>query len=179
MGPASQALLDSQLRLLDSQNGPFAATAYTLLPTTSALVIESAHFRVFRCGVSGGPHTRAKCTRNRLLDPRGDHRAACPRSGALRARGVALERAMPHICRGAGASVSTHVLFPDVNTTSYLTDERRVEVIINGFPPRGMGRSWPSTTLVPPPSSPSAWPALRTPLFMRIRVRMRMRILIF
>ena len=68
------------------------------------------------------------------IDPQGDHRTACPRSGALRTSGVAMERAMACICREAGAAVSTNVLLRDLNTTSTRADERRIGIIANRFP---------------------------------------------
>ena len=51
-----------------------------------------------------------RCRCGRPLDAVGDHVAACPRSGVLRARGGPLERAAARVCREAGAAVATHVL---------------------------------------------------------------------
>ena len=148
LDPASQALLDSQ-------SGPFAATAFTLLPTSPDLVFESAPFRVLllRRLRLPLPHMPARCRCHRSLDPLGDHRAACPRAGALRSRGVAMERAMARICREAGASVCTNVLLRDLNTHSSRTDERRIEVIANGLPLWNGSQLAIDTTLVSPLTS--------------------------
>jgi len=56
------------------------------------------------------PLMPARCRCQRPVDPLGDHRAACPRSGTLRARGMGLERAAARICREAGASVTGNIL---------------------------------------------------------------------
>jgi hypothetical protein len=66
LDPASQALLDSQ-------SGPFAATAFTLLPTSPDLVFESAPFRVLllRRLRLPLPHMPARCRCHRSLDPLG------------------------------------------------------------------------------------------------------------
>ena len=130
LDPASQALLDSQ------SGSQKKTKTFTLLPTSPDLVLESAHFRVlllrrFRLPL---PHMPARCRCHRSLDPLGDHRAACPRSGAPAVKGVAMERAMARICREAGASVCTNVLLRDLNTHSSRTDEWRSEVIANGLP---------------------------------------------
>ena len=148
LDPASQALLDSQ-------SGPFAATVFTMLPTTPDLVLEPAHLRVLllRRLRLPLPHTPARCRCQRSLDHLGDHRAACPRSGALRTRGVALERAMARICCEAGASVCTNVLLNDLNTQSTRTDERRIEVIANGLPLWNGAQLAIDTTLVSPLTS--------------------------
>ena len=148
LDPASEALLDSQ-------SGPFAATAFTLLPTSPDLVFASAHFRVLllRRLRLPLPHMPARCRCQRPLDPLGDHQAPCLRSGALRTRGVAMERAMARICREAGASVSTNILLRDLNTHSSRTDERRIEVIANGLPLWNGSQLAIDTTLVSPLTS--------------------------
>ena len=127
--PAGQALLESQ-------RGPHASRTFTLLPTSPELLFEPAHFpalllRRLRLPL---PHTTARCRCHRPHDQLADHRAACPHSGALRTRGMALEKAMARVCRKAGAAVSTNVLVRDLNTTTHRTDERRIEVIANALP---------------------------------------------
>ena len=48
------------------------------------------------------------------LDVWGRHRAACPRSGRLRARAVGPERSVTRVCREAGATVRCHAKFRDI-----------------------------------------------------------------
>ena len=72
------------------------------------------------------------CRCRRPLDPLGDHRAACSRSGALRSRGCPLERAAARVCREAGARVTTNTLVRDLNVAVSRFDDRRIEVIANG-----------------------------------------------
>ena len=104
-----------------------------------ALLARSAHFRVLllRRLRLPLPHTPARCRRQQPFDTFGDHRAACPRSGTLRSRGAALERAVARICREAGATVSTNVFLRDLNTDTIRNDDRRIEVIANGLPSPG------------------------------------------
>ena len=87
------------------------------------------------------------------IDGLGDHIAACPRSGILRSRGVALERAAARVCRKAGATVWQHVLVRDLNVLPARRDERRIEVIANGFPLWNGAQVAVDTTLVSPLTS--------------------------
>ena len=101
------------------------------LPTSPELTLDSASFRVLllrrlRLPLQLDAATGRCCRR---LDSLGDHRAACPRSGVLRARGGALERAAARVCREAGARVVWNALLRDLNLHSARADERRVEVI--------------------------------------------------
>ena len=143
--PAGQALLESQ-------RGPHASRTFTLLPTSPELTFEPAHFRVLllRRLRLPLPHTTARCRCHRPHDQLGDHRAACPHSGALRTRRMALEKAMARVCREAGAAVSTNVLARDLNTTTRRTDERRIEVIANALPFWHGAQLAVDTTLVSP-----------------------------
>ena len=153
---AVRSALDPALQaLLDSQSGPFAATAFTLLPTSPDLVFESAPFRVCCCGDSGSPcHTcqpDADATACWIhWGTTGQHALAPELCGQ---GGVAMERAMARICREAGASVCTNVLLRDLNTHSSRTDERRIEVIANGLPLWNGSQLAIDTTLVSPPTS--------------------------
>ena len=96
------------------------------------------------------PLTAAYCRCRRRQDALGDHLAACPRSGVLRARGAPLERAAARVCREAGASVATNVLVRDLNVAPSRQDDRRIEVIANGLPLWGGVQVAVDTTLVSP-----------------------------
>ena len=81
--PASRALLLSQA-------GPHAACCFTVRPTHEAVTIPSAEFRVLllrrlRLALPLAPRL---CACRGLLDPLGDHRAACATSGALASRAM-------------------------------------------------------------------------------------------
>ena len=80
--------------------------------------------------------------------PLGDHRAACPRSGILRSRGLPLERAVARVRREAGATVAC--LVRDLNIHPERLDDRRIEVIANGLPLWGGAQLAVDTTLVSP-----------------------------
>ena len=136
--------------LLESQCGPLAARIFTLFPVSHELVLDSSHFRLLllRRLRLPLPFMPARCRCQQPLDPLGDHRAACPRSGALRVRGFGLERAAARICREAGALVSTNVLVRDLNTGATRHDERRIEVITNGLPLWNGSQLAVDTTLV-------------------------------
>ena len=76
-------------------------------------------------------HETSPATEN----PLGDHRAACPRSGALQSRGTLVERAAARVCREAGARVTTHTLIWELNIpTVHRIDNGRIEVIAHGLP---------------------------------------------
>ena len=108
------AVLDPASRtMLDSQSGPFAARVFTALLTSPDVRLDSAAFsalllRRLRLLL---PLDAASC--GVAADACGDHRAACPRSGLLRLRGAALERAAARVCRGA--QVAVNVLPCDLN----------------------------------------------------------------
>ena len=90
----------------------------------------------------------AACRCGAHLDSLGDHRAACPRAGLLRSRGVPLERAAARVCREAGATVAAIVLLRDLNVIAQRHDDRRLEVIANGLPVWGGVQLAVDTTLV-------------------------------
>ena len=96
------------------------------------------------------PLDAAACRCRRPVDPLGDHRAACPRSGILRSRGLPLERAAARVCREAGATVACNVLVGDLNIHPDRLDDRRIEVIANGLPLWGGVQLAVDTTLVSP-----------------------------
>ena len=65
------------------------------------------------------PPSRCTCLSvpSRFIDALGDHRAACPRSKALRSRGTPLDRAAARVCREAGARVTIHTPFFQISTS--------------------------------------------------------------
>ena len=95
------------LALLESQCGPFASRILTALPSCHELALDSPVFRalLLRRLRLPLPVDAAACRCHRPGDPLGDHRAACPRSGILRSRGLPLERAAARVCRKAGATM--------------------------------------------------------------------------
>ena len=162
--PASRAIDDStagrframldppSLALLESQCGPFASRILTALPSCHELTLDSPVFRalLLRRLRLPLPLDAAACRCRRPVDPLGDHRAACPRSGILRSRGLPLERAAARVCREAGATVACTVLVRDLNIHPDRLDDRRIEVIANGLPLWGGAQLAVDTTLVSP-----------------------------
>ena len=152
LDPAGQAMLESQ-------SGPFASRVFTTVPYTADFTYPSRLFRVLllRRLRLPLPLTARACRCRRALDPLGDHRAACPRSGALRSRGTPLERAAARVRREAGARVTTHTLLSDLNIpTVHRIDNRRIEVIANGLPLWGGSQLAIDTTIVSPLTSQAA-----------------------
>ena len=87
-------LTDDERAMLRSQSGPGSGLAFSSVPASAALRIDSHHFRVLflrRLRLPLPPVSRT-CWCGRLLDPFGHHRAACSRAGVL-AGGVMLWRA--------------------------------------------------------------------------------------
>ena len=106
------------------------------------------------CCSSAGSAFLCRC--RQLHDRFGDHLAACPRSGVLRARGGPLERAAARVCREAGATVALNVRLRDLNVDVARQDERRIEVIANGLALWGGSQLAVDTTLVSPLTSSGA-----------------------
>ena len=94
------------------------------------------------------------CACRGLLDPPGDHRAACATSGA---RALPLERAVARVCQEAGAQVARNVRLAGMNLPVPVPDARRIEIVCNGL------RMELSLLLTPPVSAPSLAPASRGP----------------
>ena len=69
-----------------------------------------------------------------VLDPLGDHRAACANSGALASRALPLERAVARVCQEAGARVARNMRLADMNLPVPVADARRIEIVCNGLP---------------------------------------------
>ena len=78
--------------------------------------------------------TTSRCECGGSVDNLGRHRAACPRSGSLRARAVVPERTLARVCREAGAVVRRNVKLRDMNTTVPVHDAREIEVLASGLP---------------------------------------------
>ena len=138
--------------LLESQAGPHAAHVLTARPTQPEFTLASPLFRaiLLRRLRLPLPLTAARCRCRALHDHCGDHLAACPRSGLLRAKGGPVERAAARICREAGATVALNVLVRDLNVNPVRQDDRRIEVIANGLPLWGGAQLAVDTTLVSP-----------------------------
>ena len=145
-----QTASNASLAVLQSQGGPFAGRVFTALPTSPEVRLDSAAFRLLllRRLRLPLPLDSAACRCGAHLDSLGDHRAACPRAGLLRSRGVLLERAAARVCREAGATVAANVLLRDLNVIAQRHDDRRLEVIANGLPLWGGVQLAVDTTLV-------------------------------
>ena len=114
------------------------------------------------------PLSARVCRCRRILDPLGDHRAACAQAGVLRGRGVPLERAAARVCREAGARVTTNTRLSDLNLEHIARhDDRRIEVIANGLPLWGGAQLAVDTALVSPltPLTSSGQPRRRAGQF--------------
>ena len=106
LDPGSQALLESQ-------TGPHASRAFTTISTIPYHLFRLLLLRRLRLPL---PLSARFCRCRRTLDSLGDHRAACAQSGLLRPPGGGpLERAAAHICREAGARVTTNTRLVDLN----------------------------------------------------------------
>ena len=123
--------------MLDSQSGPFSGRAFTSIPYTPDATYPGPLFRLLllRRLRLPLPLSDRICRCRRIVDPPGDHRSACPRTGVLRSRGGPLEIAAARVCREAGARVTMHTRITDLNIPAPCRlDERRIEVIANGLP---------------------------------------------
>ena len=119
--------------------GVAALPSHSLAQTSLALALN---FCRYRCRAHLGP-----C---------GDHLAARPRSGILRARGCPLERAAARVRKEAGAAVTLNVNVKDLNVDPARQDDRRIEVIASGLPLWGGGQLAVDTTLVSPLAAAAA-----------------------
>jgi len=121
--------------LLHSQSGTYAGRVFTALPTAPEFRIADDPFRVLLLRLRMPlPLAGRRCRCHRLLDPLGDHRAACSTVEILGLRGEALERAVARMTREAGAHVGWNMMLRDMNLDTIITDERRIEIVANGFP---------------------------------------------
>ena len=110
LDPASQAMLDSQ-------TSPFGSRTFTTIPCTAKVTYPHQIFRVLmlRRLRLPLPLTERTCRCCRALDPLGDHRAACARARVFRSRRVPLEPATARVCREAGARVTMHTRWNQLN----------------------------------------------------------------
>ena len=119
-----------------SQSGKGSGIAFTIVPTSNELTINSQSFRILllrRLRVDL-PLCPRVCRCRRFLDSKGDHRAACAVCGVLSTRGFPLESAMARVCREGGARVQFNSFLRDLNIGAAVSDGRRIEVIANGLP---------------------------------------------
>ena len=122
------------------------AQVFTAFPTSPELRLSSAPYRVLllkriRLPL---PLDSARCRCRARLDVYGDHRAACPRAGLLRPRGVPWSGQRPESAvRQVQPSPPTSYVVVGAHQ-----DERRLEVIANGLPLRGGVQLAVDTSLV-------------------------------
>ena len=151
LDPASQAMLQSQ-------SGPYASRTFTTIPFGLDTTYPSHLFPVLllRRLRLPLPLSARICRCRRILDPLGDHRAACAQAGVLRGRGIPFKRAAARVCREAGARVTTNTGLSDLNLDHINRhDDRRIEFIANGLRLWGGAQLAVDTTLVSPLTSSS------------------------
>ena len=88
---------------------------------------------------SGCPSLSVRsCRCGRAIDIFGHRRAACARAGVLERRGFALESAC---CKDfqAGGRVATNTFRRDMDLAVPATDNRRLEIVVDGLPLFGVG----------------------------------------
>ena len=124
---------------LRSHSGPGAGAALCGAPTSAELVIAPLAFHTLvlerlRLALALVEVACEGC--GRPPDARGQHRAACMRSGRVKRRAAAPEAALARVCREAGAVVRTNAKLRDMNLGIAAADERAVEVLAQGLPLR-------------------------------------------
>ena len=127
---------DRDRALIRSQAGPGAGVALRVAPTSRLTSIQPHLFRVvlLRRLRLPLPLSVRSCRCGRAIDIFGHHRAACARAGVLGRRGFALESAVARICREAGGRVATNTFMRDMDLAVPATDNRRLEVVVDGLP---------------------------------------------
>ncbi|CAK0876826.1 unnamed protein product, partial [Prorocentrum cordatum] len=134
------SLTDDQQWMLDSQGGRCGGRHLALIPSTPESTFTPERLRALLQRRLRLPldATASRCNGRSCqahLGERGDHRAACPRSGRLLKRGDPIERMWAWLCREAGGRVRTDVLLRDMNLPGIAAnDGRRIEVVANGLP---------------------------------------------
>ena len=143
-------LSDRDRALIRSQAGPGAGVALRVAPTNRLTTIEPHLFRVvlLRRLRLPLPLSVRSCRCGRAIDIFGHHRAACSRAGVLGRRGFALESAVARICREAGGRVGVNTFMRDMDLPVLATDNRRLEVVVDGLPLYGGCQLAIDTTLV-------------------------------
>ena len=134
-------LAPTEQALLRSQSGPMSGVPFSAVPSSPPTRLAPQIFRVLllRRLWLPLPLTSRTCWCGRPLDPRGHHRAACPRAGVLGSRGFSVESAAARVCREAGARVSTNLFVRDLDLPVAPHDARRLEVVADGLPLFGGG----------------------------------------
>ena len=137
------SLYDKAQARLWSQSGAHARDHITALPTNAYTVATPLRFngmlrRRARLPIATGQrHCAApRCQQDgcSLLDEFGDHGAACQRTGALRRRGGAVERAWRPVWEEATVQVSgDHPLVRDLVPTVPASDGRQADVFVRGM----------------------------------------------
>ena len=96
--------------MLRSQSGPWAGCAFTAIPTAPETTVGADAMQVLlrrrlrlRLPLQGRRCTAKTCSAR--VDGKGDHYAACPRTGRLRRRAGPMEAALRCVLREAGARV--------------------------------------------------------------------------
>ena len=126
--------------LLHSQSGPLASRAFTALPTMPATRSRPERFQVLlrrrlwlRLPLAPRTCPGRSCKAN--LDHRGDHLAACARTGLLKRRSRPQERAWGQVLREAGARVVENQLLRDTGVPGIRpSDHRAIEVVAYDLP---------------------------------------------
>ena len=121
---------------LRSHSGPCASLVLFGLPTSRVFEVKPHLFRTITLGRLRLPLmiTEARCACRGALDVRGQHKAACPRSGRPHSRAVRTERTLAQVCREAGATVRYNTKLRDMSLSFSATDEGAIEVLASGLP---------------------------------------------
>ena len=130
-------LSDNSRASLRSQGGPLAGLPFSCCPSSFHTRFTLQVFRVLllRRLWLPLPLTKRTCGCGRLLDSSGHHRAACANVGVLGRRGFALESAATRVCREAGGRASVNQCVRDLDIAApNAADNRRLEVVADGFP---------------------------------------------
>ena len=137
--PSLDAKAQARLR---SQSGAHAGDHITALPMSEYTVANPLRFngmlrRRARLPIAiGQRHCRAhRCQRDgcSLLDCFGDHGAACQRTGALKRRGAAVERAFRPLWEEAPVDASEHPLVRELVPSVPESDGRQADVFVRGM----------------------------------------------
>ena len=121
---------------LRSHSGPGASEALSVCPSKPEFCIEAGLFRTLVLERLRLPLqvSEALCECGIVLDRQGQQRAACARSGRLKTRAMAPERALARVCREAGATVRRNGRLRDMNVVVAAHDDRAIEVLATGLP---------------------------------------------
>ena len=121
---------------LRSHSGPGASEALSVCPSKPEFCIEAGLFRTLVSERLRLPLqvSEALCECGIVLDRQGRHRAAYARSGRLKTRAMAPERALARVCREAGATVRCNARLRDMNVVVAAHDDRAIEVLATRLP---------------------------------------------